>query len=87
MRGIHLRNASAGRVRTARHAGSSATLAPAPGEITRLLTGAPIPPGVEAVVMEEKVLKKEGKIAFKEPITPGLNVRRRGEPVGGAPRR
>jgi molybdopterin molybdotransferase len=63
-------------------AGAADTLAPAPGEVVRLLTGAPIPADVDGVMMEEKVLRDGSMIRFPRPVEPGLNIRRRGEDLG-----
>jgi len=62
-------------------AGSTATAALNPGETVKLLTGAPIPGGVRAVVMEEKVRFDRATVIIDSPIEPGLNIRRRGEDV------
>jgi molybdopterin molybdotransferase len=62
-------------------AGSAATVSLNPGETTKLLTGAPIPAGVRAVVMEEKVRFGGPNIIIDGAIEPGMNIRRRGEDV------
>jgi molybdopterin molybdotransferase len=62
-------------------AGASHSACPEAGEVVRLLTGAPIPLGVNAVVMEEKVRLVGTEIAFHGPAESGLNIRRRGEDV------
>jgi molybdopterin molybdotransferase len=53
-----------------------------PGEAVRLMTGAAIPPGVAAVVMEEKVDRLGASIVLRHPLEAGQNIRRRGEDVG-----
>jgi molybdopterin molybdotransferase len=63
-------------------AGASQTVGPGAGEAVRLLTGAPIPPGVDAVVMEEKVRILGTQVTLSRPAESGLNIRRRGEDVG-----
>jgi molybdopterin molybdotransferase len=63
-------------------AGSQRTPPLAPGEVVRLLTGAAIPKGVAAVVMEEKATALDLSISFGKPAESGLNVRRAGEDVG-----
>lgn len=55
---------------------------PERGEVVRLLTGAPVPHGVDAVVMEEKVRISRGHVAFARLPERGMNIRRRGEDVG-----
>lgn len=54
----------------------------APGEAVRLLTGAAIPKGVAAVVMEEKATEREQQVRIGRPAEAGLNIRRAGEDVG-----
>ncbi|MCC3374955.1 gephyrin-like molybdotransferase Glp [Cohnella sp. REN36] len=55
----------------------------APGEASRIMTGAPLPPGADAVVMLEAVrMEVEGgdpRAVFAGPVRAGLNV----TPVGG----
>ena len=52
------------------------------GTCARIMTGAPLPPGADAVVMQEKVKVLEGgSIELQEPVKRGANVRRRGEDV------
>lgn len=63
-------------------AGAVQTTHPDPGEVVRLLTGAPVPPDVAAVVMEEKVRISGTDVHFGLPAESGLNIRRRGEDVG-----
>ncbi len=61
-------------------AGSPTTQTLTPGETVKLLTGAAIPPGVDAVVMEEKVQLSGDRVTLRA-ATPGLNIRRKGEDV------
>jgi molybdopterin molybdotransferase len=63
-------------------AGAAQIAYPNRGEVVRLLTGAPIPPHVDAVVMEEKVQIMGGRVAFARPAERGMNIRRSGEDVG-----
>ncbi len=51
------------------------------GQAVRILTGALIPEGVDAVVLQEDVTVKDGCIAFEGPIKPRANIRRAGEDV------
>jgi molybdopterin molybdotransferase len=59
------------------------------GTAVRIMTGAPLPEGADAVVQFEKtdetVRKKEGQplgtIGILEPATPGLNIRPKGEDI------
>lgn len=52
------------------------------GTAIRLLTGAPVPPEVGAVVMEERVRRSGETIELQHPARLGDNIRRRGEDVG-----
>jgi molybdopterin molybdotransferase len=57
-----------------------------PGCAVRIMTGAPIPQGVDAVVMREDtdetaVHEGEGVVRVRRAVTAGENVRRRGEDV------
>ena len=52
------------------------------GEVGCILTGAPVPPDVDAVVMEEKVRITGDSVAFARTPERGMNIRRRGEDVG-----
>ena len=63
-------------------AGSQRTPPLAPGEVVRLLTGAAIPKGVAAVVMEEKATAHDLSVSIGKPAESGLNIRRAGEDVG-----
>lgn len=51
------------------------------GEAVRLLTGAPIPPGVRAVVAEEHCERSTAAIVLRRPVREGLNIRRAGEDI------
>jgi molybdopterin molybdotransferase len=58
----------------------------APGEAVRVMTGAPIPPGTEAVVPVEKIRRGDGAVVLEVAPRAGEHVRRRGESVAaGAP--
>lgn len=43
------------------------------------MTGAPLPPGADSVVMQEKTQREGEWVVLEEAIAPGLNVRRAGE--------
>ena len=49
------------------------------GTALRILTGAPVPPGCDAVVMQEHVRRRSDAILIEARPRPGLNIRRRGE--------
>jgi molybdopterin molybdotransferase len=52
-----------------------------PGEAVRVMTGAPIPAGTEAVVAVEDVRREAGRIRPNATPRPGEHVRRRGESI------
>lgn len=52
-----------------------------PGEAVRIMTGAPMPPGADAVVPVENTRSAEGEVLVLEPVSAGENVRRAGEDV------
>lgn len=49
------------------------------GAAVRIFTGAPIPPGADAVVRQEDVTRSGGGIVLQRRPAPGLNIRRVGE--------
>lgn len=49
------------------------------GAAVEILTGGPMPPGADAVVMVEHTKRTEGKIFIHRPVGPFQNVSRRGE--------
>ncbi len=52
------------------------------GTCARIMTGAPLPPGADAVVMQEKTRALEGdRVELLERPKAGTNIRRRGEDV------
>ena len=56
------------------HAGGALT----PGTVARIFTGAPIPVGANAVIMQEQaVVGEDGRVRFTEPAAPGQNIRPR----------
>ncbi|OHX18903.1 gephyrin-like molybdotransferase Glp [Chromobacterium sphagni] len=53
-----------------------------PGSAARIFTGAPIPPGADAVIMQEQAqLDADGKVAFSIVPRAGQNIRLRGEDI------
>lgn len=60
-------------------AGSSEAIAITSGTAVKLLTGAPIPPGVDAVVMKEFTESQNGSVQMLRSVNLGDNIRRRGE--------
>jgi len=51
----------------------------APGTCARIYTGAPLPPGADAVVMQEDITLTADGCRFVQPARPGQHVRRQGE--------
>lgn len=60
-------------------AGDAGEAAAPPGAALRILTGAPVPPGCDAVVMQERVRRAGDAITLDARPEPGRNIRRRGE--------
>jgi molybdopterin molybdotransferase len=59
-------------------AGLKRNLALANGQAIRIFTGAPMPAGADAVIMQEDVDLQAGGIVCREPVAAGENVRRSG---------
>lgn len=51
----------------------------APGQAVRIMTGAPLPAGADAVVPWERAREEAGGLLLGEPVVPGSHVRRRGK--------
>lgn len=60
-------------------AGSVGQTPVGPGQAVRIMTGAPVPEGADAVVMVEKTESGEGFVLIKAEPRPGENIRRAGE--------
>lgn len=52
-----------------------------PGKACRVMTGAPLPAGADAVVKQEDVLVERGYVTFHQHVAAGEHVRRAGEDV------
>ena len=79
VRAAGAREGSSLRVVETIYAGDEAARALGEGEAVRIFTGAPLPPGADAVVMQE-VVTVAGELARVErTVGPGENVRRAGE--------
>jgi molybdopterin molybdotransferase len=50
-----------------------------PGEAIRIMTGAPVPPGADAIAPIEDVEEASDAITLRAAVRPGAHVRRRGE--------
>ncbi|WP_341678902.1 gephyrin-like molybdotransferase Glp [Niveibacterium sp. SC-1] len=53
----------------------------APGTVARIFTGAPVPPGCDAVVMQENTRVEGDRVRIEERPLAGQNVRRAGEDI------
>lgn len=62
-------------------AGSVPDRALEPGSVARIFTGAPVPPGADAVVRQEDVVREGDRARFTLPQKVGENVRPAGEDV------
>lgn len=81
MDGYALRSADAGRVMpmTARVTAGDAPQALEAGAIARIFTGAEIPCGADAVVMQEDVIETRGLFEMPSQVAVGQHIRRRGQ--------
>jgi molybdopterin molybdotransferase len=52
-----------------------------PGTALRIMTGAPLPEGADAVVKAEDARELQGRVEVTAPVTPGKHVGRRGEDI------
>ena len=50
----------------------------APATAARIFTGAPLPPGADAVAMQEDCVETDGVVRIEGEVQPGQNVRPRG---------
>jgi molybdopterin molybdotransferase len=62
-------------------AGDSRTLTVAPGTCVRIMTGAPLPGGADAVVPVEWTSSGAAQVQFYQPVTKDFAIRRRGDDV------
>jgi molybdopterin molybdotransferase len=62
-------------------AGHVAQAAVGAGEAARIMTGAPMPEGADAVIPVERTSERDGAVVIDGPVAPGANVRRAGEDV------
>jgi molybdopterin molybdotransferase len=51
------------------------------GQAVRIMTGAPVPAGADAVLPAEQASEEAGVVRITEPISPGRHVGRRGEDI------
>lgn len=52
-----------------------------PGQAIRIMTGAPVPAGADAVLPAEHAAEENGKLYALEELTPGKHIGRRGEDI------
>ncbi|GAA3894489.1 molybdopterin molybdotransferase MoeA [Halomonas cibimaris] len=83
MDGYALRAADAGKRLpvSQRIAAGSAPEALLPGSCARIFTGAPLPPGADCVVMQERVERDGDHAVFPDGLSAGDSIRRRGRDV------
>ena len=62
-------------------AGGTPSTGLAPGQAVRIFTGAPVPPGADAVVMQEQTTLVDGRVQIHRAPRRGQNIRRMGEDV------
>lgn len=53
----------------------------APGKAARIFTGAPLPPGADAVAMQEDCELRDDVVSIRTELRPGENVRPRGQDI------
>jgi molybdopterin molybdotransferase len=53
----------------------------APGTAVKIMTGAPVPPGADAVIPREDVLESPVEIVVSRPVISGANIRRAAEDI------
>src|SRR5215210_3025068 len=52
-----------------------------PGTAIRIMTGAPLPPGADAVIMQEYTREDDGHVALERGVRHGENVNPRGQDI------
>lgn len=57
------------------------TLCVQPGQAVRIMTGAPLPAGTDAVLPAEFAEEKDGRLQVAEPVPPGRHVGQKGEDI------
>jgi len=53
----------------------------APGTAARIFTGAPVPPGADAVVMQEDCEERDGQLTIRGEVSAGQHIRPRGQDI------
>ncbi len=67
-------------------AGYEANIRVEPGTAARVTTGAPIPPGADAVIMVEFSEVRDGYVRFTRRVEPGADIRPPGQDIAGGQR-
>src|SRR5512133_2185744 len=62
-------------------AGDARDVVVKPGTAVRIMTGAPVAPGADAVVMVEFTEEREGSVTLARPVRKGENINRAGQDV------
>jgi molybdopterin molybdotransferase len=62
-------------------AGSYSAEVVAPGTAAKILTGAPVPPGADAIVPVEDTEERDGRVLVKQAVRVGAHIRRKGEDI------
>jgi molybdopterin molybdotransferase len=62
-------------------AGTHSSQLVAAGTAAKILTGAPLPPGADAVVPVEETEERDGNVLLTRAVRPGAHVRRKGEDI------
>lgn len=62
-------------------AGAANEMAVAPGTAIRVMTGAPLPAGADAVIMIEQTDEQAGKLHVRQSVQPGDNIRKPGDDI------
>jgi molybdopterin molybdotransferase len=57
------------------------TRAVGPNQAVRIMTGAPVPGGANAVLQAEAAEENQGRVRVSEPVPPGRHIGRRGEDI------
>lgn len=62
-------------------AGLSEDITLSPGTAVRIMTGAPVPSGADAVVMVEQTEENDGVLVLKRAVTAGMNIQQVGQDI------
>jgi len=62
-------------------AGGHSSEVVAHGTAAKILTGAPVPPGADAIVPVEDTEERDGRVFVKQPVRAAAHVRRKGEDI------